>query len=270
MPLVYLPRGVDNSSGGQVYVSSNRWAHCKGTWSIFLWSSECDGADDRRRRWKKARCRHAASGRIQIGCSSRSIFANRRTALCDRHEWVGVLCARGRLLPADAIHGNDFPMPTGFHVHSNGIAVTFSESLAKMPGGLEAVLRPENYLIQAWNYRYSSAYGSAEYSTIHRTVRGHDRLPIASVQSLDDQRTLFLEVPSLQPSSQLHLRMAIGESLEPIFLLLASIWISLEPILIRRGWWPRGSRNCRLNWTWRLWRNRNLILGGPRWRMPAR
>ena len=36
LPLVYLPRGLDNSSGGQAYVSSDRWGPMRGAIAAFL------------------------------------------------------------------------------------------------------------------------------------------------------------------------------------------------------------------------------------------
>ncbi len=30
LPMVYLPRGLDNSAGGQVYISSDRWGPLQG------------------------------------------------------------------------------------------------------------------------------------------------------------------------------------------------------------------------------------------------
>ncbi len=34
-PMVYLPRGVDNSAGGQAYIDSQRWGPCPMEWSTF-------------------------------------------------------------------------------------------------------------------------------------------------------------------------------------------------------------------------------------------
>ena len=40
-PMLYLPRGVDNSSGGQVFIDSDRWGPVRGQWlHFFLWLRE--------------------------------------------------------------------------------------------------------------------------------------------------------------------------------------------------------------------------------------
>ncbi|MFB3070884.1 MAG: hypothetical protein ACE1ZK_02340, partial [Nitrospirales bacterium] len=62
-----------------------------------------------------------------------------------------------------------------FHVHENGVSVTFSEPI----DGAVAT-RPQSHFAQCWNYRYSAAYGSAEYSTRHQGTPGHDPLAIKS------------------------------------------------------------------------------------------
>lgn len=55
------------------------------------------------------------------------------------------------------------------------------------------------------------AYGSLEYSTTHPGIPGHDSLAIQSAHVLSDGRSLFLEIPELQPVNQLHLRLHVND-----------------------------------------------------------
>jgi azurin len=98
--------------------------------------------------------------------------------------------------------GQPVQLPVGFHVHENGVAIDFSLPLDRAHAS-----NADNHFAQCWNYRYSSGYGSAEFSSQHEGVRGHDVLPIVSAHVLDDDRQLFLEIPDLQPVNQLHLRL---------------------------------------------------------------
>ena len=50
-------------------------------------------------------------------------------------------------------------------------------------------------------------YGSPELSPRHPGQPGHDALAIRSAHVLADGRTLFLEIPDLQPVNQLHLHL---------------------------------------------------------------
>ncbi|MDP7406686.1 MAG: hypothetical protein QF495_07990, partial [SAR324 cluster bacterium] len=55
-----------------------------------------------------------------------------------------------------------------------------------------------------WNYEYSPAYGSLEYSVKRPSQEGHDRVRVKSVKILPDQKSVFLEIPNLLPALQTH------------------------------------------------------------------
>jgi azurin len=87
--------------------------------------------------------------------------------------------------------------------------VTFSEPLDRK------VAEDANlHFAQAWNYRYSGAYGSPEYSTRQLGLRGHDVLTITSATVVEDGRSLFLQIPDLQPVNQLHLLIKCSDQCE--------------------------------------------------------
>lgn len=67
---------------------------------------------------------------------------------------------------------------------------------------------PREQFAQCWNYRYGAAYGSPEMSPSHPGAVGHDPLAIRSAHAIDD-RTVFFEIPDLQPVNQVHLRMKV-------------------------------------------------------------
>jgi azurin len=98
--------------------------------------------------------------------------------------------------------GESAQLPTGIHVHENGVLVRFAEPLDPAVASDAA-----NHFVQSWNYRYGPAYGSPEFSSRHRSMRGHDVMKIDSAYVLEDGRTLFLELPDVQPVNQLYLRL---------------------------------------------------------------
>jgi azurin len=73
---------------------------------------------------------------------------------------------------------------------------------------------PTRHFAQAWNYRYGGGYGSDEYSTKHEGIRGHDHLPIGNAQVLSGGKSLFLEIPEIQPVDQLHLLVTTAAGVE--------------------------------------------------------
>ncbi|TWU51651.1 DUF6797 domain-containing protein [Rubripirellula reticaptiva] len=207
LPLVYLPRGIDNSAGGQAYVASDtfgpldgqlvHFSFGTGSWFVVL-RDEVDGQ---------------SQGAVVPMTGDFLSGAHRgRFNPVDGQLYVSGMNGWGSYTPDDGCFqrvrytGDSVQVPTGFHVHSNGVQVTFSAAID--PAIAED---PEQQFAQCWNYHYSTAYGSPELSTTHPGSPGHDHLSITSATVLPDGRSVFLEIPDLQPVNQLHLRMHVNE-----------------------------------------------------------
>ena len=89
-------------------------------------------------------------------------------------------------------------VPTGWQAHKNGMLIRFNTKLD--PSHLDA----SQFFVQQWNYINSRSYGSPEYSVISPEELGHDYLPVDAVRVLDDQRSLFIAIPSLLPAMSTH------------------------------------------------------------------
>ncbi|WP_165227448.1 DUF6797 domain-containing protein [Aquisphaera insulae] len=204
-PLVYLPRGLDNSSGSQVEVTSDSWGPVKGltvhlsfgAGTAFLVLREpIDGISQ--------------GAAIPLPGDFASGVHRGRFHPRDGQLYVSGMSGWGTYTSADGCFqrvrhtGEPVQLPVASQAHENGILLTFSR-----PVDRAIASNPSNHLAQAWNYRYSSAYGSQELSPSHRGLPGHDVWPIQSAQVLGDGRSLFLELPDLQPVSQLHLRLKV-------------------------------------------------------------
>jgi putative heme-binding domain-containing protein len=207
LPLAYIPRGLDNSSGGQTYVSSERWGPLHGQLVHFSFGQgshflvlrdEVDG------QWQGAV--------VPLVGDFRSGAHRGRFRPQDGQLYVSGMDGWVSFTPDDGCFqrvrytGDAVQVPIGFHVHQNGVRVDFSEPIDRATAE-----QPASHFAQCWNYRYSEAYGSPEYSTTHPGVRGHDPLAIASAHVQPDGRSLFLEIPDLQPVSQLHLMLYVNE-----------------------------------------------------------
>jgi putative heme-binding domain-containing protein len=207
LPLAYLPRGLDNSSGSQVYISSKKWGQLEGqlvhlsfgTANHFLLlrdevAGQAQGAivplvGDFRSGIHRGRF-HPRDGQLYVsGMSGWGAYA------------VEDGCFQRVRFTGDAVQ-----MPRRFHVYRNGVLVEFTRPLDRA-----FVEKAENHFAQCWNYRFSSGYGSREYSPGHYGLPGHDAVPVASAQLLADGRSLFLEMPDLQPVNQLHLNLGIAK-----------------------------------------------------------
>jgi putative heme-binding domain-containing protein len=205
LPFVYLPRGLDNSSGGQAFIAGDKWGPLQGkmlhfsfgTCSHFLLlRDEVDG--------RPQGAVVQLPGEFQSG-THRGRFNPR-----DGQLYVSGMEGWGTYATADGCFqrvrytGQPVQLPEAFHVHQNGIMVTFTQKIDR-----EMATQTKNHFAQAWNYRYSAAYGSPEFSPRHYGLPGHDHWDITSAHVLRDGRTLFLEIPDLQPVNQVHLRMRV-------------------------------------------------------------
>jgi azurin len=207
LPLAYLPRGLDNSSGGQTYISSERWGPLAGKLLHFSFGSGSHFLI----------LSSEAGGRLQgavVPLPGEFLSGAQRGRFHpgDGQLYVSGMAGWGSYSLADGCFhrvrytGAPVQVPVGFHVHQNGVLVEFTAPLAAA-----AAARPESHFAQCWNYRYSAAYGSPEHSPSHPGTPGHDPLAITGAHVLGDGRSLFLEVPALQPVSQLHLLLRVSE-----------------------------------------------------------
>jgi putative heme-binding domain-containing protein len=204
LPLAYLPRGLDHSSGGQVYVSSDRWGPLAAQ-LIHLSFGSCthflvlrDEVDGRRQGAVVPLAGDFRSGvhRGRFGPHDGQLY------VAGMNGWQSYSVDDG-CFQRVRFTGDPVQMPIGIRVHRNGVRLTFS---APLDGGVAGT--PANHVAQCWNYRYGPAYGSPEFSPSHHGTVGHDPLAITSATVLSDGRSLFLEIPDIQPVNQLHLHVA--------------------------------------------------------------
>ncbi len=202
LPLVYLPRGLDNSSGGQVFADPDRFGPLGGHWLHLSFGA---GA------WFLV-LRDAVDGQPQgaivpmPGDFAAGVHRGRMNPK-DGQLYVSGMAGWGTYTPLDGCFqrvrytGEPAQLPVGFRAFENGVLVTFSR-----PVDRETATLPTSTFAQAWNYRYSPSYGSQELSPSHPGVPGHDRLSIKAAHPIGSHQ-LFLEIPDLQPVNQLHLQL---------------------------------------------------------------
>jgi azurin len=205
LPLVYLPRGLDNSSGGQVYVSSDRWGPLQGglihfsygAASHFLVLHEEVGGQPQ-------------GAVLPLPGEFRSGVHRGRFSPKDGQLYVTGMAGWGTYSEADGCFqrvrytGQPVQLSVAFHAHENGVRLSFTRPVDRAVAGAAG-----SHFAQAWNYRYGAAYGSPEFSPHHPGTPGHDPLTIISAHVLADGHTVFLEIPDLQPVNQLHLHIRV-------------------------------------------------------------
>ncbi len=198
-PLLWLPRGVDNSAGGQTWVPDKTWGPLAGkmvhlsygTGNAFLVLRQLVNGV-----WQGAAV--PLPGDFNAG-AHRGRFSPH-----DGQLYVSGMTGWGTYTPDDGClqrlryTGGPMHLPVAFEARDNGLLLTFSEKLD--PSAAKAAA----HFSQCWNYRYSAAYGSPELSLRHPDKAGHDVLEITSAHVVGDGTQLFLEIPQLQPAGQIH------------------------------------------------------------------
>ena len=206
LPLVYLPRGLDNSAGGQVAVPDDRWGPLAGRMIHFsfgacthhlLLRDEIDG--------------QAQGAVVPLPGEFRSGAHRGRFHPADGQLYVAGMQGWGSYAVDDGClqrvrhTGAPVQLPLEYKAHANGVMLRFS-----LPVDRELLSLPQSSLALAWNYRYGPAYGSPEFSSRHFGLKGHDILAIRRVHVLGDGRTVFVEIPDLQPVNTLHLHLRVS------------------------------------------------------------
>ncbi len=213
-PLFWLPHQVDNSSGGQVWITSEKWGPFEGDLlhlsygksSLFkVMKEEVNG------QWQGGVVRFPL--RFDSGIM-RGRFNKRDGQL----YVVGLRVWQSNGARFGAFHrvrytGKPVHMPTAIKVQKNGLAVTFTNPL-----DAATAVDDQNWAIDQWNYQWTGAYGSKMYSIKDPTKVvgdkkqgefGGDTIPIQSIKLSDDKKTVFIQIGDLKPVMQSRIRFNI-------------------------------------------------------------
>lgn len=212
-PICWIPRQQDNSSGGQVWVTSDHWGPLKGqllhfsfgTCRMFLTLRESVG-------------KATQGGTLQFPFLFDSGVMRGRFRQTDGQLYVTGLkgwvssAVRDGCFQRVRYTGHPVNMPVDMRTYANGIALTFAVPLKKSD-----VEDPDNFSAEQWNYHWSGNYGSPEYKVSNPNQIGHDEVEVVSSTLLADGKTVFLEVPDLRPAMQVAISYTISsDSGDPI------------------------------------------------------
>ncbi len=217
-PLLWLPHQVDNSSGGQVWVTSDKWGPFKddllhmsyGSCSLFKVMSETvDG--------------QAQAGAFRFPLNFESGIMRGRFSPRDGQLYVtGLRVWQSSGAKTGALHrvrytGKAVAMPKEFHVKPNGLEITFTTELDAKTAADDG-----NWAVDQWNYNWTANYGSKMYSPtdptrvlgdnkIANSKFGGEDLNVKSAKLSADKKTVFLEIEGgVKPVMQMRVRMNIN------------------------------------------------------------
>ena len=203
-PLLWLPHTyeLDNSSGSQVWVTSDRWGPLKdhmlhtsyGACALFeVMQETVDGVPQ------------AGAAKFPLKFDT-GIMRGRFNSHDGQLYLTGLVVWQSKGPRQGAFHrvrytGKPVQLPVAMHVKKNGIEVTFADRLDETTATDAA-----NYAIEQWNYKWTSNYGSPDFSVADPEKKGRDKLELSAVKLSPDKKTVFLEIPDLKPVMQMRIK----------------------------------------------------------------
>ena len=225
-PLCWFPKEVDNSSGGQVWVTSDKFGPWKdrllhlsyGTCSIY-------GVLPQEVTFNGQPQMQGGVARFNVDFASGAMRArfnpqDGQLYVTGLRGWQTTATQNG-CFQRVRYTGAATRMPLALAATKKGIKLDFTcEIDAKVAADAG------NWNIEVWNYIWSSAYGSPDISTLETKVaatelgndgklqfskaqmseRKHDPLTVKSATVSADRRSVFLEIPDLRPVMQMQLK----------------------------------------------------------------
>ncbi len=196
-PLCWLPREVDNSAGGQVWVPAGAFGPLGGK-PLHL---------------SYGRCKAFVLLRDEfLGGTQGGVWDLGLTFLsgvkCGRFGPDGSLYVAGlngwqTAAKADGcvqrvrLTGKPLDVPTDLKVTSDGVALTFSRPLDRA-----AAENPTNYRAARWNYVWSKEYGSPRFRASDGAI-GQDEVAVTAAKLSADGRTVRVSLAGMAPVMQL-------------------------------------------------------------------
>ena len=204
-PLCWMPRLQDNSSGGQVWVTSDRWGPFQGQ-MLHLSYGQCALLVVMREEIGE----RSQAGTLKLPYLFKSGVMRGRFNPQDGQLYLTglkgwqTLAADDGCLQRVRYTGKVVNLPMKLKVTSNGLAITFTDPLDE-----KTASNPDNYAVDWWNYRYSKEYGSKDYRVSNPRQPGREEVYIETARLLADRRTVVLELEEIQPVMQMQISFSI-------------------------------------------------------------
>ncbi len=243
LPQCFIPRGVDNSAGEICFLPNDKRLGPLSGLTVGSSYGNCDHYLVLREEVKDAVQGGVVPlpGEFLSGACRFSFNAEDGFLYVAGTEGWQSYAAENGCLQRLRHTGEPLHMATKIETRSNGLIVHCNTEIAPESVGTD------NVFCQQWNYLFSGAYGSPEYSVKEEGRQGHDYVPVKSVHLLPNRRSVFLEIPQLHPVMQFHvhlrLKSATGDDFVPDAYL--SIYETAEPFvdfpgyqLIAKRRWP--------------------------------
>lgn len=199
MPLAWLPKSVDNSNGGQVWVTSDKWGPFNGEMLHFSYGQSAIYVVLKE---KKGKLMQGGVVKIPVRPTSSAMRGkfNKKDGQLYLAGLKGWQTNAGREGGLDRVRytGKKVVMPRVLNVRDGGIEIGFTQALDK-----ELAEDPESYSLSGSDLRWTHDYGTGEFQVGHRDTpgppKGRTKFPVKSAKLLPDGKSVFIEVENIQP-----------------------------------------------------------------------
>ena len=201
-PLVWIPHEIDPSAGGQTWVTSKKWGPLEGKMlhlsygkcQLFLVLQESvDGV--------------AQGGVVRFPLRTACAIMRGRFHPLDGQLYVTGLRGWQTAAVVDGAleriryTGKKVLLPVGLETIPGGVRLRFVEPLDP-----EWASDPDSYSVEAWNYRWTSSYGSKDWSPSDPERQGHDEWKVTRAQPSADGTSVEIGIEGLEPVMSMRLR----------------------------------------------------------------
>jgi hypothetical protein len=200
-----VPYGADNSSGGQTYVTSDKWGpfagnplfQSYGKCTVFnVMTEEVEGVTQAAM-WQFPLKFNSGIMRARFNAKDGQLYQ------CGLKGWQTSATKDGGFYRV-RYTGKPVNAPAEFHVRKNGVEIKFTTAL-----DTASAADAGNWSVEQWNLIYSGNYGSPEVSTNDPSKRSHDKITLAGVRVLPDQKSVLLEIPGIKPVNQMRIKFSV-------------------------------------------------------------
>jgi len=220
MPICFMPQDVDNSCGGQVWVTSDKWGPFQGELLHLSY-----GQSSLFKVMKEFVNDQVQGGVYKIPVKLDSSAMRARFNSKDGQLYISGLkgwqtnAGKDGCLDRVRYTGKPVDMPTTLKATDKGMTIGFTCSLD--PATASDV---QNYGVEVWNYKWTSAYGSPQVSTLpeseqpkpsagdppkKKTGDVHDPMVVKSAKLSADGKSVFLEIPNMRTVMQMKIKFNI-------------------------------------------------------------
>jgi len=103
--------------------------------------------------------------------------------------------------------GEPVRMPLEYQSSKEGVQLKFTTAL-----DAKSATDPSNYNVECWNYHWTGAYGSPEFSVSEPEQKKHDKLEVESASLLPDGKTVVLKIADMRPADQIKIKYSLADN----------------------------------------------------------